>query len=85
MAFIADYQGDDKLLTDPQIITHPALSHTFVGGNNSDCYWEMEVWHECNHFCKHYLLPQKWGTIEKAPMLEMYEQERNITRPSTET
>ncbi|KAJ8090300.1 hypothetical protein PM082_018896 [Marasmius tenuissimus] len=82
MAFIADYQGNDRVLTDPQIITHPALSYTFAGGNNPDCYWEMEVWHECNRYCKHYQLIEDWDAIPKAPVLVDLEKQMKIVRPN---
>ncbi|KAJ8072976.1 hypothetical protein PM082_019839 [Marasmius tenuissimus] len=85
MAFVGDYQGDHQLLTDPQIITHLALGHTFAGGNNPDCYWEMEQWHKCNRYCRHYGLDANWDNIPKASLLEELEKKLNITRPEMPT
>ncbi|KAJ8083225.1 hypothetical protein PM082_003224 [Marasmius tenuissimus] len=84
MAFIGDYQGNHTYLTDPQIITHPALQHTFASGNNPECYWDMEQWHECGRYCKHYGLedsPEAWDAIEKAPLLRKMESQLDIQRP----
>ncbi|KAG1718697.1 hypothetical protein EDB19DRAFT_1920136 [Suillus lakei] len=55
LVFISDYQGNTKLLTDPQIMTHPLVSDNkdiFGGGNIEKVVSEFETCHICNHFCK---------------------------------
>ncbi|KAG2151180.1 uncharacterized protein EDB93DRAFT_1083449 [Suillus bovinus] len=55
LVFISNYQGNTKLLTDPQIMTHPLVSDTkdiFGGGNIEKVVSEFETRHICNHFCK---------------------------------
>ncbi|KAG2099224.1 uncharacterized protein F5147DRAFT_552715, partial [Suillus discolor] len=56
LVFISDYQGNTKLLTDPQIMTHPSVSDSkdiFGGGGNiKKAVSEFEARHVCNHFCK---------------------------------
>ncbi|KAJ8096183.1 hypothetical protein PM082_000091 [Marasmius tenuissimus] len=81
MAFVGDYRGNHDLLTDPQTITHLALGHTFAGGNNLDCYWEMETRHGCNKDCRHYGLHSEWDKIPTAPLLKDLEAKMNIEQP----
>ncbi|KAJ7051607.1 hypothetical protein C8F01DRAFT_1066736 [Mycena amicta] len=58
LAFVSDYQGgrlsngrETILLTDPQLITHPALGNIFAGGNVSSSFVNFGSQHVCNSFC----------------------------------
>ncbi|KAG2741061.1 hypothetical protein P692DRAFT_20752348, partial [Suillus brevipes Sb2] len=55
LVYISDYQGNTKLLTDPQIMTHSSVSEgkdMFGGGNIEKAVSEFERRHVCNEFCK---------------------------------
>ncbi|KAF8527655.1 hypothetical protein JB92DRAFT_877399 [Gautieria morchelliformis] len=54
LAFVSDFQGGDTLLSDPQIMTHPALAAIFSQGNVAAAFRSFPDQHECNHFCAHF-------------------------------
>ncbi|KDR65144.1 hypothetical protein GALMADRAFT_1330174 [Galerina marginata CBS 339.88] len=63
-AYVADFQGGDTLLTDPQILTTSGLNHKFreLGyifseGNVPETFKSFETDHVCNHFCRTFGLP----------------------------
>ncbi|KAF9554486.1 kinase-like protein [Agrocybe pediades] len=52
-AFLTDFQGVDTTLTDPQIITNPALGENlFGGGNLHKSFMSFPEQHICNRYCK---------------------------------
>ncbi|KAG2054776.1 hypothetical protein BDR06DRAFT_883707 [Suillus hirtellus] len=55
LAFISDYQGSTKLLTDPQILTHRSVNEgidLFGDGNIASVVDDFKARHLCNHYCK---------------------------------
>ncbi|KAF8215520.1 hypothetical protein K438DRAFT_2104673 [Mycena galopus ATCC 62051] len=54
LAFVSDYQGGDTLLTDPQIISHPALGDIFGSGNIPSGCNTFTTFHQCNSYCEYF-------------------------------
>ncbi|KAJ7455487.1 hypothetical protein FB451DRAFT_1048909 [Mycena latifolia] len=69
MVFVSDYQGGDSLLTDPQIMSSPALAESgknlFADGNVSTGFASFETDHVCNEFCKFFKLPTDYANWEE--------------------
>ncbi|KAF7358149.1 hypothetical protein MVEN_00863000 [Mycena venus] len=72
MVFVSDYQGGDRLLTDPQIMSAPSLDdakHLFADGNVSAGFSSFEADHVCNKFCRFFELSTdfaNWGSSSNA-------------------
>ncbi|KAG6848990.1 hypothetical protein H0H93_012195 [Arthromyces matolae] len=70
MAFISDFQGTGEVLTDPQIMTDPALGDDLFGeGNLGKIFNQFPLQHSCNKYCQWFkldpLLPED-GTCAAA-------------------
>ncbi|KAG2134630.1 hypothetical protein BD769DRAFT_1353153, partial [Suillus cothurnatus] len=52
LAFISDYQGVTRLLTDPQILTHLEGHDIFGDGNMEMTVSQFEKDHVCNKYCE---------------------------------
>ncbi|EJD33869.1 hypothetical protein AURDEDRAFT_177063 [Auricularia subglabra TFB-10046 SS5] len=50
--FVADYQGADRILTDPQILTASEFTNNFADGNVLAGWESMTAHHKCNDYCK---------------------------------
>ncbi|THH10131.1 hypothetical protein EW146_g8471 [Bondarzewia mesenterica] len=65
--FIADFQGGNTLLSDPQIITNPKVGENiFADGNYKLLYKNFPTEHECNIFCVYYRLPHLRTLLPKS-------------------
>jgi len=47
LAYVSDFQGGTSLLSDPQIMTHPALSAIFSQGNVGEVFMVFPTQHIC--------------------------------------
>ncbi|KAJ7717163.1 MHCK/EF2 kinase, partial [Mycena metata] len=54
--FVSDFQGNDRFLTDPQILTSGEGKQLFADGNVSKGFLNFETDHRCNAFCKFFEL-----------------------------
>ncbi|KAF8219429.1 hypothetical protein L208DRAFT_1550580 [Tricholoma matsutake] len=64
MALVADYQGGNLVLSDPQIVTDSALGYIFTEGNVPSSHQTFETHHQCNCFCKFFQVPTDYNIWE---------------------
>ncbi|KAI0290099.1 alpha-kinase family-domain-containing protein [Multifurca ochricompacta] len=64
MAFVADYQGGNSILSDPQIVTDSALGYIFAEGNVPSSHQSFKTHHQCNRFCKFFQVPTDYDIWE---------------------
>jgi hypothetical protein len=56
-AYVSDFQGIEGLLTDPQIMTNPALGVDLFGeGNVEKAFYDFPDQHVCNKYCQWFQL-----------------------------
>ncbi|KAF9072311.1 hypothetical protein BDP27DRAFT_1418217 [Rhodocollybia butyracea] len=66
LAYVSDFQGNDSVLTDCQLMTHRQLGRVFAEGNVPEGFEGLESHHDCNNrFCEFFNLPSM-DEIEQA-------------------
>ncbi|KAI0089514.1 hypothetical protein BDY19DRAFT_905830 [Irpex rosettiformis] len=83
MAFVTDFQGGWNLLTDPQIVTHPALGPIFASGNLPNAYETFETQHKCNRYCQFFNLPTDYENWTALDFEDKEDPELNAISPGT--
>ncbi|KAI9056313.1 kinase-like protein [Trametes sanguinea] len=58
LAIVSDFQGDDTVLTDPQIMTTGDFATAFADGNLPRILAEFKISHQCNVYCQYFGLEE---------------------------
>ncbi|KAE9383570.1 hypothetical protein BT96DRAFT_929707 [Gymnopus androsaceus JB14] len=74
LAYVSDYQGNDSVLTDCQLMTHRQLGRVFADGNVPEGFEGLEDHHDCNNrFCDFFKPP---------PMSDIHQSKANLGNDS---
>ncbi|KZT31991.1 hypothetical protein SISSUDRAFT_1056081 [Sistotremastrum suecicum HHB10207 ss-3] len=63
---VADYQGDNRFLTDAELATKESNSRHFGRGSISDVLTQFEEKHVCNAWCDYFGIGQNGQTMKTA-------------------